>query len=349
MFNLESDIEAVIVHYLQETITEDEMHQLEAWVNRSKENKDLFYSVKDVADLCRNSQLLQQNNTEENWNQIKGLIEERLRSKQTFQLKARRIVLTSLKYAAVAAIAVAIGLYFTRNRTKAPEKTLAAVTYNEVRVERGGHPNTMFLSDGTKVILNAASSLRYPSNFNGKERKVYLEGEAYFEVAHNARKPFKVMIKNEDVTVLGTTFNVEAYPDESLSKVTLLTGSIALNTYYNKQQSKHIVLKPNQKATTDKQNGNVSVININDSSDEAWTQGVYRFHDEQLATIINRLEKYYGVNIHLNSGKIGLEKYTGSFALSQDLGSVLQVINFDRQYKISRTQNDIYITTNNNR
>lgn len=102
------------------------------------------------------------------------------------------------------------------------------VVYNEIHVRKGGRANTVFLSDGSKVILNAATTFRYPTSFNGKNRQVYLDGEAYFEVSKDVEKPFVVKLKKQEITVLGTTFNVQAYAHEPYSEVTLLTGQILL-------------------------------------------------------------------------------------------------------------------------
>ena len=93
--------------------------------------------------------------------------------------------------------------------------------YNEIVVEKGGRANTLLLSDGSKIILNASTRFKYPTSFNGDERVVHLEGEAYFEVAKNHSKPFIVKLKNQQITVLGTSFNIQAFNDDRFSVTTL--------------------------------------------------------------------------------------------------------------------------------
>ena len=132
--------------------------------------------------------------------------------------------------------------------------------YNEIHVRKGGRANTVFLSDGSKVILNAATTFRYPTSFNGKNRQVYLDGEAYFEVSKDVEKPFVVKLKKQEITVLGTTFNVQAYAHEPYSEVTLLTGQILLEAFNERGESmSRMYLKPDQKALSDNSTGSVSL------------------------------------------------------------------------------------------
>src|SRR5699024_4772886 len=107
------------------------------------------------------------------------------------------------------------------------QKRNRAVQYNTLTTPRGGQYQ-LTLADGTKVWLNSASSIRYPVAFNGKERKVTVTGEVYFEVVHNAGQPFKVQVGNEIIKDLGTHFNVNAYKNESAVKVTLLEGAVEI-------------------------------------------------------------------------------------------------------------------------
>jgi len=156
---------------------------------------------------------------------------------------------------------------------------------------RGGHYRVT-LSDGTKVWLNAASSISYPNDFNTKERKVTLSGEAYFEVAHNAAKPFIVVTKTQSIKVLGTSFNVNAYVDENQTVTTLTTGSVQLK---DAKGAISTTLKPGQQATFD--NNIFDVAEVDVSVYDAWREGYFRFKATSLIDAMRQIDRWYDLNI----------------------------------------------------
>lgn len=176
----------------------------------------------------------------------------------------------------------------------------AAIVYNTITTPRGGQYE-LILADGSKVWLNAASSLRFPVNFTGKERKVALTGEGYFEVAKNATMPFKVDVAGKgEVEVLGTHFNINAYTDEPTINTTLLEGSVKFFTTISGEQ-KEVRLSPGQQAQL-KLNGQ---INLNDHPDMdevmAWKNGEFQFNSADLKSIMRQIERWYDVDVIFNS------------------------------------------------
>ncbi len=165
----------------------------------------------------------------------------------------------------------------------------AKIVYNTMTTPKGRQYN-LELSDGTKVWLNAASSITFPTAFTGKERKVEVKGEVYFEVAKNAGKPFKVMAEGTEIKVLGTHFNVNAYGDEVAMNTTLLEGSVELTG-----KNKTVVLKPGQQASvTDK----INILNEADIDEVmAWKNGKFSFNDANLETIMRQVARWYNVEI----------------------------------------------------
>lgn len=204
--------------------------------------------------------------------------------------------------------------------------------------------NTVILSDGTKVVLNAATTFKYPTSFNGKNRQVYLDGEAYFEVTKNEEKPFVVKLNKQDITVLGTTFNVQAYENESYSVVTLLSGRIMLEAFNEFSESTgRMFMKPNQCALADNESGSISLSEVNASLTNAWINGEYKFKDEPLSSIVKRLENYYDVRIHLDDPRLEQIRYTGTFSLDQDILDVFRIIDYEKQFVFKRIKKDIFI------
>ncbi|GGH10271.1 FecR family protein [Pedobacter zeae] len=148
------------------------------------------------------------------------------------------------------------------------------------------------LNDGTKVWLNAASSLSYPSQFTGKERRVVLQGEAYFEVAHNARKPFIVSTEAQEIRVLGTMFNVNAYENEGMTVTTLVNGRVQLNS---QNVSKAAYLSPGEQSVLNQNTFRIKSVDA--SFYTAWKDGEFIFKATPLTAVLRQLERWYNLDI----------------------------------------------------
>ncbi|RNL51179.1 FecR family protein [Pedobacter jejuensis] len=177
------------------------------------------------------------------------------------------------------------------------------IQYNTLTTPRGGqYPLT--LSDGTKVWLDAASSITFPVSFTGDSREVRITGQVYFEVAHNPKKPFKVRTNDEIVEVLGTHFNINTYPDEPASKTTLFEGSVKIIT-----QGSHKFLKPGQQAEVSA--GQIGVVDHADVDEAlAWHNGLFQFNDADIQTVMRQLSRWYDVDISYE-GKITNRRFSG--------------------------------------
>ena len=163
--------------------------------------------------------------------------------------------------------------------------------YNTITTPRGGQYQVV-LADGTSVWLNAESSLRFPTDFIGKERKVEIRGEAYFEVAKREAMPFVVSVNGATVQVLGTHFNVQAYADEAMLQTTLLEGAVKFVA-----GNSTVTLKPGQQSQLNK-NGDVAVVSgIDTDKIVAWKNGYFVFDGEGLSTITKQLARWYDVDV----------------------------------------------------
>lgn len=190
----------------------------------------------------------------------------------------------------------------------------SAVLYNNITTPRGGQ-YTIVLADGTKVILNAASSLKYPTTFKGTERKVELMGEGYFEVAHLQSKPFKVVSKGQTVQVLGTHFNINAYEDEPDVKTTLLEGSVDVNG---------TIIKPNQQSVLTADNRiNIKKVDVN--SVVAWKDGLFKFDHTDIKTSMRQIARWYDIEVAYE-GDVQNEQFFGKIERSYTLSEVLNVL-----------------------
>jgi hypothetical protein len=177
----------------------------------------------------------------------------------------------------------------------------------------------LMLADGTEVWLNATTKLRFPFKFTGDKREVYLEGEAFFNVAKNAAQPFIVHTEKTDIQVLGTTFNVSAYKN-SITSTALVTGAVT-----SKTGSTAVTLKPGQAAVLNNNNK----FDIQDfDSDEvlAWMKGIYIFQNTSLQDIGKVIERWYGVKVIIDNPAIAAKKFTGGLERMHQLDYFLETL-----------------------
>ena len=198
----------------------------------------------------------------------------------------------------------------------------AAVTYNVLSTPRGGQYQ-LLLPDGSKVWLNAASSIKYPTAFVGNERKVEVSGEAYFEVKTDVSKPFKVAIdsKGGEITVVGTKFNVNAYEEEEFTKTTLLEGRVQFNL-----NNAAVSLKPGQQAKLNKETKNLEKLDKADVDEAmAWHNGNFQFNNADLPTMLRELSRWYNVDVEYK-GIIPERQFVGTIPRSLSLANVLTLL-----------------------
>ena len=205
------------------------------------------------------------------------------------------------------------------------------VAYNMVSTQRG-RQFSIILSDGTKVWLNSASSLRYPSVFKGKERNVQIAGEAYFEVARNEEKPFKVKVNQQaSVEVLGTSFNISAYSDDNTSNTTLIEGRVKVY-YSDPTHQKSVVLNPGQQAKVlQSPSGNASstssiqVTEVDLSQVTAWKNGLFNFNEKKLKEVMKQLSRWYDIDVVYEDDVADIE-FWGETSRNLNLSEVLHLL-----------------------
>ena len=174
-----------------------------------------------------------------------------------------------------------------------------------------GENKTITLSDGTKVTLNANTTFSYPEKFSEESRDVSLQGEAFFDVAHNPEKPFKVATGNGmNIQVLGTVFNVKSYPEDQNVETTLVSGKVKV---VEEQNQKTVVLAPSQRATYVKDADKLIVDNVQTKKFTAWREGKFIYDETPIRQVISDLKRKYKVDISVESPGIMDYKYTGEF------------------------------------
>lgn len=198
----------------------------------------------------------------------------------------------------------------------------ASLAANTIKTPKGGR-YTISLPDGSKVWLNSASSLTYPTTFASSERKVKLIGEAYFEIARNKKVPFRVESNNQTVEVLGTHFNINSYEDEAFIKTTLLEGSVRIILKSAKPNAQ--LLKPGEQSLTSATQSDIRVQHTDTEKAIAWKNGYFKFKNTPIKDIMREIERWYDVEL-VYDGKLAPDEFTGYISNNVKISSVLKML-----------------------
>ncbi len=198
------------------------------------------------------------------------------------------------------------------------DNSLTSVVYNTIETPKGGIYQVV-LPDGSKAWLNNASSISFPTQFPGDERMVKITGEVYFEVAHDKKRPFRVLTHQQKIEVLGTKFNINAYEDEPLMKTTLIEGSVKVTGGSGIQ-----VLRPGYEMATQR-NGKDRVSVADLKSALAWKEGIFHFERVKLAVLMRQLARWYDIELVYES-ELPDDEFVGDIKRSEDIHKVLEIL-----------------------
>lgn len=197
-----------------------------------------------------------------------------------------------------------------------PEMLVRSNTWEKV--------NSLTLEDGTQLTLNRGAQLIYPERFTGRQREIFLSGEAYFDVAHDASHPFVVRVGDLKIKVLGTKFNVEAYPDSGTITTTLLEGSVEVESQLSHRSLRMV---PNQQLSYDTRSGEMQLSTLEESEMSIrWTDNVWILHQTPFMEMCKRLERMFNIKIVIVNDTLMNKKFTGEFHYGDSLESILEVI-----------------------
>lgn len=322
--------EDIIIRYLENRCSEEDFVLINEWMKESDENAGELFRMEEIYQLGKFP--FEEENLVAKAERRLGrrLEQENQKRQEVFKLKS------VLRYAAaiVGVIVLAAGLaYWFRN--KAEELVVASAAHGQVR--------EMLLPDGTKVWLNQSSVLKYPRAFEGKERHVYLDGEAYFEVARNHEKPFTVKSQAMDVRVLGTSFNIKCRPDNSFAETTLVEGEVEVK---DKSDKGRITLLPGQKAVLNRVTGRMQVKQVDPKMEIVWHNDLIPFEKSSIFQIAAALERFYGVKIILSPDVDSTNTYSGVLKKKDNIESVLNSLRNSIPFNYKKVDdNNIFISS----
>lgn len=233
----------------------------------------------------------------------------------------------------------------TVNNNKQIKQELAKneITYNTVIVPYGKR-SKIVLADSSVIWLNSGSRFIYPVQFSGEKREVFLEGEALFEVAHNTHKPFSVITNNIEIKVLGTIFNVTAYPDDEFTNTVLTRGSVEIE-YPGQSLLKHSTLKitPGTSAIYNPEKKTITQQQVETKYYTSWCEGILLYHHQSLADIVKKLSRYYNVKITTDNVELAKTCFSGKLDLKEDVHKVLETIAFASNLEVETKNKQITI------
>lgn len=323
--------EDIIIRYLENRCSEEDFVLINEWMKESDGNAKELFRMEEVYQLGKFPVDTEDLVAKAERRLGKRLEQEKQKTQKVFKLR------NTLRYAAAiaAVLLMAAGFAYYLSQEKSEELVMASAAHGQVR--------EMLLPDGTKVWLNQSSILKYPRNFEGKERHVYLEGEAYFEVARNHEKPFTVKSRAMDVKVLGTSFNIKCRPDNSIAETTLIEGEVEVK---DKQDKGMITLSPGQKAVLNRVTGKMQVKQVDAKMEIVWHNDLIPFEKSSIFQIASALERFYGVKIILSPDVDSTKTYSGVLKKKDSIESVLNSLRNSIPFSYKKVDdNNIFISS----
>ncbi len=317
------EIDFILQKYLQGKTSEEENVQLHQWLQQSPENKNRLYAEKDIWDTLG----FHSNRKNYDIDPELELLKHHIELKQPrYSIPIRQI----LQMAAILLVVFGLGwasqfILFTNNQRT------AQVTMQEIFVPKG-QVNQVFLADGTRIWINSETQLIIPSIFTSDERVVKLSGEAFFEVAKDKKRPFRVEVNGQQVEVLGTSFNIRAYDNSNEIETTLESGRIRLHT-----GNQITLLEPGEQSIFDKKNNQLTFAKVNPITFSSWKDGRYEFQNKDLVEVFKVVERWYDVKITADEAYFKGMHFTGVIKRNKDSKYFLEMLNqaIPIKYKIS--------------
>jgi len=321
----------IFIKYLQGVCTEQEFQKFLSWINEGslrdsgremvEELWNEFEPEAGTAERIKYERLLDKIHHKINVSQSTNPLKVK-------QVQAKSRVLTIITRAAAVLLLPVLSLLIYTNLS---EKTYYSDNLNDLEViAPAGSRMQLELGDGTKVWLNHGSKLKYPYRFDGKLRKVFLEGEAYFKVAHNAAIPFIVGTGKMDVKATGTAFNVSAYPDDNFVETVLIEGKVIL--YESKSKSEIKELLPNESLKFNSQKRQFNLETGNTEKRIGWKDGLLVFKNDPVEDVAKKLARWYNIEVQIDNDKIKKYPFTATFK-DETLPQVLELLSLATQVK----------------
>ncbi|MBX2844335.1 MAG: FecR domain-containing protein [Flammeovirgaceae bacterium] len=341
----ENKILDLIARKLSNECTEEELLHLNKWLEENREHQ-LSYSI--IEEYWENRSESHNKRAHQVHDRVIEKINKAAHNKEqsAFKYYPNSIIIwTRLSFftrmAAIAILVIGLTFYVTNIDKK---EIVTEVPEIEILVKENerGKKTQFTLSDGTKIWLNASSKLEFPKVFTDNSRKVYLEGQAYFEVAKDSSKPFKVITSNITTTALGTKFNINAFPENEEIEIDLTEGKVLIQNTENKSVKNENILVSGKALLFNKLTREVTESKFDPKAATAWKDGIIYFNHASLYSVVDKLERWYGVNIQISGKREKDWDYTGEFD-NENLKNVLESISTVEKFEFTLIKKDVLI------
>lgn len=335
-------IHQLIAKHFAEDISTDEMSQLRGWLNASAENKMLFDELKQE---WNNFKLISSSKDKA---RVLNNVKERIRTEDKKSDKPVRKLFSGNWYKLAASVAILVSTGFLAwYQINEPFSTLNTLGY-EVKECNAGENGDFFLSDGSQIVMNGDSRVKYKSDLSGSERNIYLEGEAFFDVARNEQKPFVINMDGANVNVLGTSFNVKAYPEDEFMETSVLTGKVAFMPSKGRllKQGASIFLVPGKKGIINANENLINELEVDNQLDIAWMKKDLNFSNTAFSELTKSLYRMYGVGFKFTNDNLKDLKITASFE-NEKLDEVMKILEMTSEFSYQIENNLIVIGEKN--
>ena len=239
---------------------------------------------------------------------------------ETPRNRRKAMIVRWMTAAAVLVLLPALTLFINKQLQKPAQSPMTILTASAA----SGQVKTVYLPDSTKVVLHSGSTLFYPDSFSENDRRVCLSGEAVFDVTHDKSRPFFVSTADITVKVLGTLFDVQAYPEEGMVSTTLCRGSVGI--IRNGIPDEMTMLQPGEEFKMRKSDGSFSISKVEPEDVSVWENGGICLNAGDIHDLIRMLERQFDVNIYLTSDKYDSEKITAKFIHGEGIDEILSVV-----------------------
>ena len=310
-----SRIEELLPAYLSGELSDKDRVMMDNWRNESPENEAIYNENLKAWEALSLLNEMQQFNSFEALRKVNAKI---------LQPQSAKLWITLQRVAAILMLPLLVysGYMTIKNQ---PKNNLQEQVMMQTISSRQGMVTQFALADGTKVWLNSGSELQFPGRFNSNKREVILKGEAFFEVTKNEKQPFRVNASELKVEVLGTSFNVVSFDNDTQSEVVLVTGKVALSSENGQSKKEYGAMHSGQRAIYEKENHEVITQEVDVEKYIAWRDGNLIFQDDSMEDVVKRLSRWFNVEITINDPEINNYIYKATFR-NENLVQVLNLL-----------------------
>ena len=348
--NIDHKYWVLIQRFISGKADEEQRQMLNAWMNRHPDNRKLVRELKEIWQSTPPEEF--DVDVQAAWKEFQNRKEVSIRREfkkiGNIPRKTSKKLLYVMRVAAVVLVSLFAGIFvhYTLSTTQDTEQVSEFYLMQTLETERGEKARVTF-SDGSRVVLNSASSIRFPQEFGGTKREVYLEGEAYFDVAHDPEHPFIVYAQDVEVEVLGTEFNVQSWSEDASIEVAVREGKVSVDsksesTTDHEQGERQVILTKGLYTTVEKGGIPSPPQSVNVTNYLLWTHGGLHFDNEPFSKVVRDIERRFNVQVAGVPDELKDVPYTGTFQYA-DLDEILSVIGASMEIEYQRDGSNIII------